>query len=70
MPDVVTISASQIKKYQRCPRQWAYRYIEKRPEPSSKSAELGSEIHKVLEDYFRWDVDTISDDKVGKIANW
>lgn len=68
MPDVVTISASQIKKYQRCPRQWAYRYIEKRPEPSSKSAELGSEIHKVLEDYFRWDVDTIPDDKVGKIA--
>ena len=47
----VRLSASQIKKYQRCPRQWAYRYIEKRPEPSSKSAELGSEVHNILESY-------------------
>ena len=68
MSDLVPISASQIKKYQRCPRQWGYRYIEDRPEPSSKSAQLGTEIHEMLEGYFRWDISQIPDTRVGKIA--
>ncbi len=63
----VKLSASQIKKYRRCPRQWAYRYIEGRPEPTSKSAELGSEVHQVIESFFLHN-SPMPDTRAGRIA--
>lgn len=43
-------SASQIKLYQRCPRRWYYKYIEKLPTPPpSEALAYGTLIHEQVE---------------------
>lgn len=46
-------SASQINAFLDCPRKWAYQYIARRPRTQHASAELGTQVHKILEDYLR-----------------
>jgi hypothetical protein len=45
------VSPSQIDKYIGCPRAWAARYIAGLPEPTNQSAERGTAVHKVCEDW-------------------
>ena len=43
------VSASQIQKYLRCPRQWWYRYVQNVEEPSTPAQEFGTFAHAALE---------------------
>jgi len=43
------VSASQIMKYLRCPRQWWYRYAQGVEEPSTPAQEFGTFAHAALE---------------------
>jgi CRISPR/Cas system-associated exonuclease Cas4 (RecB family) len=42
---------SKLDTYRGCPAQFKYRFIDKRPEPSSPALERGSRIHEALERY-------------------
>lgn len=46
-------SASQIETFLACPRKWAWRYIRGIKSPEQPSAKLGTEMHRVLEEYLR-----------------
>lgn len=46
-------SASQIDTFLACPRKWAWRYIAKKRGPDHPSAKLGTEMHRLLENYLR-----------------
>lgn len=43
------ISASQLDSFRRCPRAWAWRYIERLPTPPAQSTELGTRVHSIIE---------------------
>jgi hypothetical protein len=45
------LSASQVKLFGRCQRRWAFEYLEGRKTTAGKGAELGSAVHKELEDW-------------------
>jgi CRISPR/Cas system-associated exonuclease Cas4 (RecB family) len=47
--DVDHVSASQISMYQRCPRQWAYRYVLKVKSPPDAAILCGSGMHYAAE---------------------
>lgn len=51
-------SASQLKTFDRCERKWAFEKIEGFRPPPNKSQELGTRVHKVIEDYLSGEVDT------------
>jgi len=60
--DVVDhISYSQIGKWQRCPRQWKYHYVDKLKEPAAANLILGSAYHKALETNYLCKVGTGND---------
>ena len=42
---------SKLDVYRACPKQFMYKFIEKRPEPGSPAMERGSKIHNALEQY-------------------
>lgn len=47
--EVWRVSPSQISTYQKCGRQWMYRYIHKLKSPYSPALVLGQSIHEALE---------------------
>ena len=47
--DIEHISATQIGMYQRCPRQWAYRYVLKVKSPPDAAILCGSGMHHAAE---------------------
>ncbi|MDP7258657.1 MAG: PD-(D/E)XK nuclease family protein, partial [Acidimicrobiales bacterium] len=44
-----TFSPSAASTYDKCPRRWRYRYIEKLPDPPGEAALIGTFAHRVLE---------------------
>jgi DNA helicase-2/ATP-dependent DNA helicase PcrA len=53
IPEKLKLSYSQIDAYRTCPLQYKYRYVFYMPEAKSVSAVFGSNVHEVLEDFFR-----------------
>lgn len=49
LPDMRPISASQIKAKRKCYRRYAFRYLERLPDPAGPAAQHGSEMHRQLE---------------------
>ncbi|MEE4195245.1 MAG: PD-(D/E)XK nuclease family protein [Anaerolineae bacterium] len=49
--DIDHLSYSSISTYQRCPRKWKFRYIEKIPTLSSAPLAFGGAFHNTIEDY-------------------
>ncbi len=47
------LSYSSISTYQRCPRKWKFRYIEKIPIRSSAPLAFGGAFHNTIEDYLK-----------------
>ena len=47
--DIHHVSATQISMYQRCPRQWAYRYVLKIKSPPDAALLCGSGMHHAAE---------------------
>ncbi len=46
-------SATEIDSFLLCRKKWAFRYLDNLDPAPSKAAELGSAVHKVLENYLR-----------------
>lgn len=51
--ETLTISASSIKTFMQCPRQFYYKHLLRLPQPSSDVAALGTLIHRVMEVFNR-----------------
>lgn len=50
--EVLSVSWSQVKTFQRCPQKWHYKYGERlQPKAKKRAPYLGSWIHKALETY-------------------
>lgn len=47
------VSKSQIETFRLCPRKWAYDKIDKNRAPPNASAQLGTDVHDLLEKYLR-----------------
>lgn len=45
-------SYSSISLYNKCPRAWEWRYVHGRSSPAGASADRGTEIHALLEEFF------------------
>jgi putative RecB family exonuclease len=54
-------SPSSINLYKQCPRRYYYTYIEKIPTKPSIHLLRGSIVHSVLEDFFKVDINNISE---------
>lgn len=52
MADVVRISPSQINAYRDCERKWYFRSVLGIEAPAKPSAEQGTRVHRILEDYY------------------
>ncbi len=53
LPEERYCSASQVEKYELCPRKWAFRYVDGIEDEKSDAAELGTECHEQLELWLR-----------------
>jgi superfamily I DNA/RNA helicase len=53
MAETLNISASSIKTYMQCPRQFYYKHLLGLPQPSHEAAVLGTLIHRVMEVFNR-----------------
>lgn len=51
MNSVTAWSYSRLSQYRKCPRQFRYAVIEKRPQPKSPAMERGTAIHEHLQKY-------------------
>jgi superfamily I DNA/RNA helicase len=47
--ETITLSASSIKTYMTCPRQFYYKHLLRLPQSSSEAAALGTLVHRVME---------------------
>ena len=61
-------SASQIKKYVECPRKWGWQYLDGHKPKSTAAAELGKEVHAILEKWLQYGTPPDPHTKPGKIA--
>lgn len=68
-PAGVILSPSQIEKYDRCKRRWAIEYIGGMRPPPHPSAQLGTDVHTVLENWLRDATPPNTNTKAGKIAS-
>lgn len=51
--EILSVSHSQVKTYRRCPKQWAYKYLERLERKDRKQAPyLGNWLHRCLETYY------------------
>lgn len=48
---LVKTSATQVSEYRACARKWWWSYVIKLPRTQNASAELGTEVHEILEHY-------------------
>jgi hypothetical protein len=53
MVELIEISATQIENFKRCQRYWAWQKIAGITTPRTKSLELGSRVHDILDSYYR-----------------
>lgn len=52
--EVLSVSWSQVKTYRRCPKQWAYKYLENlQPKEKRRAPYLGNWLHRALETYYK-----------------
>jgi|GEM_PF-1874717 len=51
--ETLNLSASSIKTYMQCPRQFYYKHLLKLPQPTSDVAALGTLVHRVMEVFNR-----------------
>ncbi len=51
--EMLTLSASSLKTYMQCLRQFYYKHLLRLPQPSSEAATLGTLIHRVMEVFNR-----------------
>ena len=68
MADRLIISPSQVSTYELCHRKWAWGYIEKIKGPPNKFAQLGLEVHDILEAWMRDGTAPDRETKAGAIA--
>lgn len=61
-------SATQVESYELCRRKWAWRKIHGIESPPNESLSLGSEVHKQLEDWFRYGKQLDLTSRAGNIA--
>jgi len=59
--DIRLQSPSSINAYKQCPRKYYYNYIEKMPTTPSIYLIRGKIVHSVLEDFFKIDIDNVSE---------
>ncbi|MFC1727399.1 ATP-dependent helicase [Patescibacteria group bacterium] len=50
---ITYLSFSQIDTYDKCPRQYRFRFIQRIPVPSAAAASFGSSVHNALRDFYR-----------------
>lgn len=67
-PSGVVLSPSQIDKFDRCKRAWAFEYIGGIRPPPKPSAELGTLVHAILEAWLTYGTPPDIQTKAGKIA--
>jgi hypothetical protein len=67
-PKGVVLSPSQIGTYDLCKRRWAFEYIAGIRSAPHPSAQLGTEVHSLLENWLRNAVPPPTDTKQGQIA--
>lgn len=52
--DIISVSWSQAKTFQRCPQQWKYKYLDRlQPKERKRAPYLGTWIHAALETHYR-----------------
>src|SRR4249919_2656068 len=52
-PEVLSVSWSQVKTMQRCPKMWQYKYLDRLQAKAKKKAPyLGNWIHRALETFY------------------
>ncbi len=56
-------SFTQMEAFEKCPRQYKYRYLLRIPEPENSALTFGTSVHKALELYYR---SIQNDEKVGQ----
>lgn len=61
-------SPSQISMYELCPRKWAWKYVDGLKPPPNKWARFGTEVHSVLEYWFRKRTPPNTNTRAGKVA--
>jgi hypothetical protein len=67
-PQGIVLSSSQIERYDLCKRRWGLEYIAGRRSPPHPSAQLGTDIHKQLENWLRTGTPPNKDIKAGQVA--
>lgn len=67
-PSGIVLSPSQLEKYVRCHRAWAFEYIGGLRPPPKPSAELGTHVHAILEAWLMYGTPPDIRTKAGKIA--
>jgi predicted lipoprotein with Yx(FWY)xxD motif len=68
--DAHVLSASQLKTYKACPRKWGFKYLDKLPDPTGPGARFGTDVHKVLEDYFQDGKEPDITTRAGRLAGF
>lgn len=61
------VSASQIKTFKDCQRKWYYQKIVGLPSPSTQATEKGKELHRIIEDYLKDQIE-IPNSELGNLA--
>jgi hypothetical protein len=67
-PTGVVLSPSQIEKWDLCKRRWALEYIGGIKPPPHPSAQLGTDVHTILEAWLMYSTPPNINTKAGKIA--
>jgi hypothetical protein len=67
-PHGIVLSASQIERYDLCKRRWGLEYIAGIRSPPHPSAQLGTDIHKQLEDWLHTGTPPNKNIKAGQVA--
>lgn len=52
--EILSVSHSQVKTYRRCPKQWAYKYLDRlEPKEKKRAPYLGNWLHRALETHYK-----------------
>jgi CRISPR/Cas system-associated exonuclease Cas4 (RecB family) len=64
------ISASQIKTYMRCPKQWYFRYIEGLKIPPKGAPWNGTKIHETVDFNYSQKINTFQDKPIHSLIEY
>jgi len=56
---LITLSASKIKVFSACPKQFYYSYVDKRESPKTTALILGTAVHRSIEKYYKEDANPL-----------